>query len=123
MRKYSKKGWDKRKEERKGYAEFFEKHIDKIRKENLVCEETGARLKGTHNEIAHILPKSYFKSIATDDENVVYLCEEAHYKYDNGSNEEIRKMNIFPKVQNRFESLQGKITERLNWKHFDRWQL
>lgn len=123
MKKYSKKGWEKRKEERKGYAEFFERHIKKIKKERLCCEECGERLKGNHSEISHILPKQYFKSIATDDENVMYLCKKHHNFYDDRSNEEIHKMQIFSKVQNRFESLQDKITEKLNWKHFDRWSL
>lgn len=122
MRKYSKKGLERRKKDREGYKEFFEKHIDIIKQGRLSCEECGVKLRGSVREIAHVLPKSYFKSISTDDENIIYLCEKHHNEYDNSSNEDMHRMSIMTKVQNRFESLQDKIKEDINWKHYDRWE-
>lgn len=121
MRKYSKKGWERRKREREGYKEFFEHHINNIKKESLKCEECSKKLIGVHSEVCHILPKSYFKSIATNNENIIYLCPEHHNFFDDRRNAEIKKMKIFDKVENTFEKLREAITETLNYKHYDRY--
>lgn len=121
VRGYSKKGFEKRKQERAGYSEFFERHIHIIKKEKKMCQECGKRLIGNISEVAHCLPKQYFKSIATDDENVIYLCQEHHNLYDNGSNEKIREMKIFSIITEKFNKLQEKITEKINYKHYERW--
>lgn len=125
IKKFSKIGREKRLEERKDFKNFYERHIENAK--NLKCEECGCQLKGTVSEIAHILPKNYFKSISTLDENVIYLCgmyskNNCHAKYDNCANEEVRKMNIFKKVSDSFLKMESKITEKINYKHTDRWQ-
>lgn len=108
--------------------EFFQKHVEIIKTTRAKCMECGCELKGTFDEVAHILPKQYFKSIATEDSNVFYLCamyseNNCHGKYDNSSNEDIKKMKIFEDASKRFEDLQELITEKLNYKHYDRWQV
>lgn len=129
MKRYSDKGLEKRKEERKAFPEFFQKHIQYIRDNNLCCEECGARLKGDVSEIAHILPKSTFKSIATNDDNVLYLCgmwsnSQCHSNYDNYPAEKVKKMKIFRKVSERFHILEQEIIEKITYKIEERytWQ-
>ena len=62
IRRYSKKGLEKRKEERACLPEFFQKHITIIKENNLSCVNCGEKLKGDVSEVAHRLPKSTFKS-------------------------------------------------------------
>lgn len=126
MKKYTKKGWEKRKKEREGLPEFFKKHIEIIRDQGIRCEECGGRLQGDVSEVAHILPKQKFKSICTSDKNVVYLCgwksdNNCHSKFDEGTNENVKKMNIFPKITERFRELEEIITEKYNYKLLDRY--
>jgi predicted restriction endonuclease len=122
MNKYNKKGLEKRKKDREGYKEFFEKHILRIKKSNAKCLECGNNLKGSVREIAHILPKSQFKSISKLDENIIYLCEEHHNYFDNRSNKDVKNMGIFKKVSEAFQSLLEKITEEINYKTYDRYE-
>jgi len=122
MNKYTKKGLEKRKKDREGYKEFFEKHILRIKKSNAKCLECGNNLKGSVREIAHILPKSQFKSISKLDENIIYLCEEHHNYFDNRSNKDVKNMGIFKKVSEAFQSLLEKITEEINYKTYDRYE-
>ena len=87
MRRYSKKGLEKRKKDRENYQKFFIKHVNKIVEEGLCCEECGDKLQGNVSEVAHILPKGYFKSVATNNDNVLYLCgmyseNQCHRKFD-----------------------------------------
>lgn len=107
----------------KGYKEFFERHISIIKKEGLTCKECGCKLKGSVREIAHILPKSYFKSISKNDKNIIYLCEEHHTEFDNRSNDFVKSMKIFPEVTERFKQLEQIIEEEINYKIYDRWEI
>jgi len=125
MTKYSKKGLEKRKADREGYAEFFQKHAQVIRSEQKCCEECGNRLQGEVSEIAHIVPKNLFKSIATEDRNVLYMCgrfseNQCHSKYDESKLEVIEEMKIFPLVVERFKELEEKITEKIPYKVYER---
>ena len=126
MKRYSQKSREKRVEERKDYPEFFQKHIQNIKDNRLCCEECGERLKGDVSEIAHILPKSKFKSISTEDLNVIYLCgmwsaNQCHSNFDNWPQEKVREMNIFPKLSEVFKELEQQITEDINYKVRDRY--
>lgn len=120
------KRWsDKRKEERKGFPEFFKKHVEIAKSK--YCEECGEKLRGNVSEIAHVLPKSYFKSVATEDNNVLYLCgmysiNNCHSNYDNFPAEKVKEMKIYPKIQGAFKQLEENITEKINYKHYDRYQ-
>jgi hypothetical protein len=122
MKKYSKKGLEKRKAERECLPEFFKKHIEIAKTK--CCEECGAKLKGNVTEIAHVLPKQYFKSVMCSDLNVLYLCglyssNECHSKFDNSAQEKVKEMKIYTKVQEIFKQLEEEITEKINYKHYD----
>lgn len=112
----------KRKKDRSGYKEFFERHVFIIKTNRESCRECGVRLKGNVREVCHILPKQYFKSIATDDDNIIYLCEEHHNEFDNSSNENVKKMKIYPLIQMSFKNLEGRIKEKLNYKHREKYE-
>jgi len=125
MKRYSKKALEKRKQERSGLSEFFEKHIEIAKSK--YCANCGEKLKGDVSEIAHRLPKSSFKSIMCDDQNVVYLggrfsnCG-CHSLYD-GSNEQLQSLSIFLAEKEVIKELLEKVTEEINYKTYDRWQL
>jgi hypothetical protein len=125
IRKYSKKGLEKRKAERECLPEFFKKHIEIAK--GKCCENCGEKLKGEVSEIAHRLPKSYFKSIQCDDDNVVYLggrfsnCG-CHSLYD-GTNEQLQSLSIFLAEKEIIKELLEKVTERINYKLYDRWKI
>ncbi len=126
MKRYSTKGLEKRKEERKAFPEFFQRHIQNIRDNGLCCEECGVRLKGDVSEIAHVLPKSTFKSISTNDKNVLYLCgmwsnSQCHSNYDNYPTAKVKEMKIFPKVVEIFKELEEEITEKVTYKIEERY--
>jgi hypothetical protein len=122
MKKYSKKGLEKRKAERECLPEFFKKHIEIAKTK--CCEECGAKLKGNVTEIAHVLPKQYFKSVMCSDLNVLYLCglysdKNCHNNFDNFTQEKVKEMKIYTKVQEIFKQLEEEITEKINYKHYD----
>ena len=125
IRKYSKKGLEKRKEERACLPEFFKKHIEIAK--TMCCENCGERLRGDVSEIAHVLPKQYFKSIMCEDLNVLYLCgmysnNQCHSNFDNFPQEKVKQMNIYPKVIEIFKQLQEIITEKINYKITDKYK-
>lgn len=125
MKKYSNKGLEKRKEERACLPEFFSRHIEIAKTK--YCEECSCKLRGDVSEIAHILPKQYFKSIMCSDINVLYLCgmysnNQCHSNFDNFPQEKVREMKIYPKVQEVFSQLKEEITEKLNYKHYDKYE-
>ena len=125
MKKYSKKGLEKRKGERACLPEFFQKHIEIAKTK--YCANCGEKLRGDVSEVAHRLPKSTFKSIMCDDDNVVYLggrfssCG-CHSLYD-GTNEQLQSLNIFLAEKEIIKELLEKATEKYNYKILDRWLL
>lgn len=124
--RYSKKGWEKRKLERAGFAEFFIKHIENIKKTKACCRECKARLKGHVSEVAHVLPKSTFKSIATNDDNVIYLCgmyssTQCHANFDTFTVEKVKKMFIYPEIIRIFARIEPLITEKISYKIYDKY--
>lgn len=127
IRKYSKKGLEKRKEDRACLSEFFIRHVEKIKTEKLCCANCGTRLIGDVSEVAHRLPKSIFKSIQCDDKNVVYLggrfssCG-CHSLYD-GTNEQLQSLSIFSAEKEIIKKLLEKVTEKYNYKLIDRWKI
>ena len=127
MKRYSKKGLEKRKAERGCLSEFFIRHVNKIKTEKLHCANCEEKLKGDVSEVAHRLPKSTFKSIQCDDDNVVYLggrfssCG-CHALYD-GTNEQLQSLNIFSAEKEIVKELLEKVTEQINYKIYEKWQL
>lgn len=125
--RYSKKGLEKRKADRAGFAEFFQKHIQIIKDTNTCCEECGDKLKGNVSEIAHILPKNLFKSIAINDDNVIYLCgmysnNQCHNKFDDSKLEIFQNMFVFSKISKIFKLLETLVTEKIPYKIYDRYE-
>jgi hypothetical protein len=123
--KYSKKGLEKRKEERACLPEFFQRHIEIAK--GICCANCGERLIGDVSEVAHRLPKNLFKSVMCDDENVTYLCSwkstnNCHGLYD-GSNEQLQSLPIFLAEKEIIKNLLGKVIENFNYKTTDRWLL
>jgi len=125
MRKYSQKGLERRKEERQCLPEFYKKHIEIAKTKH--CENCGQKLKGEVSEIAHRLPKTYFKSIQCNDDNIVYLggrfssCG-CHNLYD-GTNEQLQELKIFTQEKEKIKQLLEKVTEKITWKTLERWQI
>lgn len=123
--KYSKKGLEKRKAERECLPLFFQKHIEIAKTK--YCANCGEKLKGDVSEIAHRLPKSFFKSIMCDDDNVIYLggmfsnCG-CHSMYD-GTNEQLQFLSIFSAEKEIIKELLDRVTEKYNWKILDRWMI
>jgi hypothetical protein len=125
IKKYNKVTLDKRKEERQCLPDFFKRHIEIAKTK--CCANCGEKLKGEVSEIAHRLPKSFFKSIMCDDDNVVYLggrfskCG-CHSLYD-GSNEQLQSISIFSAEKEIIKELLEKVTEEINYKTYDKWLL
>ena len=125
IRRYSKKGLEKRKIERECLPEFFQKHIEIAKTK--CCANCGEKLKGDVSEIAHRLPKSTFKSIQCNDDNVVYLggrfssCG-CHSLYD-GTNEQLQSLSIFSAEKEIIKELLEKVTETVNYKLYERWKI
>lgn len=122
IKKYSQKALDKRKAERACLPEFFQRHIEIAKTK--CCEECSAKLQGHVSEIAHVVPKQYFKSVMCLDSNVLYLCgmysdKQCHNDFDNFPKEKVKQMKIYLKVKEVFKELQQQITEKLNYKHYD----
>ena len=128
IRKRTQKTSDKRKLERQCLPDFFQKHIEIIKSEKRCCEECGIKLVGDVSEVAHRLPKSVFKSVQCLDDNVLYLCswksggDNCHSKYD-GSNEQLWSLSIFPAEKIKIQELLKKLTEKINYKLYDKWQI
>lgn len=59
---------------------------------------------------AHVLPKKHFKSIALDNDNVLYLCLTCHSQYDS-SWLNASKMNIWDKAKGIIKGLLPKIAK------------
>ena len=128
MKQYSKKGLEKRKAERECLSEFFIRHVNKIKTEKLHCANCEEQLKGDVSEVAHILPKQYFKSVMCSDENVNYLCSwksinNCHGKFDNCNDEEFKKMIIYGISRDKVLNLLGMVEEKVSYKLYDRWEI
>lgn len=110
------KAIDKRKKERAGLPAFFQHHIEQITH----CENCGMEISspGAKN-VAHILPKSSFKSVMTEPQNVMYLCSDldrqdgkgCHDRYDTGW-ETAKTMDIWETAVERFRTFEHLVTER-----------
>lgn len=126
MKKRTKKTQLKREQEREGLGSFFIARVKHIKKTQAKCQECGAPLKGDISEVAHILPKQKFKSIMRNPKNVLYLCgywssNGCHTKFDNCTNAEFKKMNVFAYVKSIVEELFEEAEEKPNYKTLDRY--
>lgn len=90
--KSHKKHRDSVKEKRTGLPEFFQKYSEKAK--GRCCQECSKPLQGgTTTEIAHILSKSSFPEVCTNENNFLYLCTGCHNTFDNGRVEDMAVFN------------------------------
>lgn len=95
-----------------GVGSFFERHIKHIESQKLKCLECGIPLRNADSRnVAHVLKKSIFKSIATEDLNIMYLCWQHHSDYDS-SFEKAKKMKIWSAAVGRVKQMSVLIKER-----------
>lgn len=126
MRKYTQKSLNKRRSERGKFPEFFSKHVLIIKEKKICCAECGTRLLGDVSEVAHVLNKSIYKSVSTDDDNIIYLCgwksqNNCHSKFDNISIEGLKDMLIYNQVCKIFEKIKSRVKEKINFKTSERY--
>lgn len=91
-------------------GEYYKAHFDNL-DVPCKCEECDTplyKLKSTN--IAHILPKSSFKSVALEYYNYLLLCFDCHNIYDS-SFKRASSMRCFEKAKFRYELFQNDITE------------
>ena len=100
-----------RKEQRKDYPKFFEKHIEIASKKR--CEECSKKLTGNVTEVCHILGKTDTQNpeLATEDLNIVYLCSDCHNKFDHSGTSR-QNMKVYPLAQERLKSIHEKIIKK-----------
>jgi hypothetical protein len=116
IKKFTKKGMEKRKADREGYGDFFIKHIQIVINEKKVCENCGDKLRGTGvDEIAHSLSKGKYKSVATEDLNILYLCgifseNQCHANYDKDYSTRVL-MPVFKIAKERYLLFKDKVLE------------
>jgi hypothetical protein len=121
IKPFTQKSRDRRKEERAGLPEFFENAIQALIM-NPKCANCGCRINISYEpvrNIAHILPKSKYKSVMDHPLNWIPLCTskdqdigvDCHYRFDNRIMD-IPKMPCFTLAKYRFEKFKGEVTER-----------
>lgn len=96
----------------KGYSKFFKKHCELIKAKNERCVNCGKKLIGSPSEVAHILAKSKYPELATNDDNVIYLCMDCHVVFDSCYSSR-EKMNCFKNAVVQFEKIKNKV-ERID---------
>jgi len=104
-------GEDSNREMAKGYAELDRFFKEMQKRMTGRCENCGGKTeaftKHFKNSIAHILPKAYFKSVATNENNWLELCfygNSCHSNYDNKMLDLI-DMNCFDTIIQKFTKI------------------
>lgn len=103
----------KKRENRSEYPDFYKRHVQHIIASNQLCENCGDRLKANATEIAHIIAKSTNPEVATNDDNIIYLCglfsrNQCHAKFDSGGSNRVQ-MACFGAARKKFEKIKEKI--------------
>lgn len=106
--------------------EFFEEQVENIE----CCENCGLDLRRSRSgkNVAHILPKRIFKSVATEPKNIMFLCTTfdrndgrtgCHELYD-GSWSRAKTMPVWELAKKRFGEFRDQIKEssKILW-YFD----
>lgn len=94
----------------KDIAGYYTAHFNNI-ETPCVCEECGKSIyKIKSSNIAHILPKSNFKSVEFEYYNYLLLCIECHARYDS-SFRTASEMKCFKKAVFRYNLFKEHITE------------
>jgi 5-methylcytosine-specific restriction endonuclease McrA len=98
-----------RAEQRKDYPEFYQRHIEIAVKKK--CENCNTKLTGSSTEICHILGKAENPEIATEDQNILYLCWECHNKFDKSGTSR-QGMSVYSTAQDRLKLIESKIIKK-----------
>lgn len=101
----------RRSEERAGYGDFFARHISVIKTQRKKCQECGAPLQGLTGEVAHILSKSKSPEVATNDDNVLYLCfygNSCHSLFDSTLSKR-EKMSVFSQAVKQYNLFKDNV--------------
>lgn len=118
IKKRTEKTNEKRSEERKDFPDFFKKHINYIKENNICCQECGDRLRGDSSNVCHLVSKSSNPEIATNNNNIIYLCglyskNNCHALFDsNFKNRE--NMKVFPLAVSKFNLFRYEIINITN---------
>ena len=94
--------------DKKEINEFFESvlNVNKV-----VCEECGCTIYSpTRANCAHILPKSIFKSVATNKDNFLWLCLQCHSNFDS-SYSKAMKMKCWDKALEQYKKFKNEVIE------------
>lgn len=109
------------KEKRESYSEFFDKMIELLKVQK-VCENCGKPINVgylAHHNIAHILSKQRYKSVATNQHNILFLCsakdgaEACHDKFDSSIKDRVN-MPVFALAKKRIDLIRNEIEEKGN---------
>lgn len=104
------------------YSGFFSRMID-ILATKPYCENCGCKINVghlPHNNIAHILSKRTYKSVAENSQNIIFLCDlkdhssevrSCHGEFDNDILKRV-EMPVFSVAKSRIESIKLEIKER-----------
>lgn len=105
------------KEEKQKLNVFFASQLLDIPK---TCENCGERLDRSNpfairSQTCHILPKSKFKSIATNPQNKVFMCCfhgcNGHGNWDNLDAEKRKSMKVYTLAIERFRTFENELTQ------------
>ena len=118
LRRITPKTQARRKEERAGYPKFFRLSIEEL-KLSPTCQNCGGSINYDYEpvrNIAHILPKQRYKSVATHPENKLFLCASkdnrnaCHERFDSGVSS-MKEMPVFPLAIKKFQKFKGEVAE------------
>jgi hypothetical protein len=121
LKPFNSKTREKRKAERTGLPEFFERAIEELKKDPR-CTNCGCAINVSYKpvrNVAHILPKAKYKSVMANPFNWITLCSSkdhdgktgCHFRFDNRIID-IPEMPCFRLAKSRFEKFKGEVTER-----------
>lgn len=118
LKRITDKTKQKRQKERENYPKFFRMSIEELKKDPR-CQNCGEKINASfqpHHNIAHILPKQRYKSVATHPDNKVFLCASkdyrnaCHEKFDSGASAMV-EMPVFLLAVEKFQRFKDKVTE------------
>lgn len=115
-KKYAQKSADRKnkladKEDKSDISEYYNYHIENIKKTNAKCEECGVILfKPDTWNVCHIIPKGVFNSVRSVKENCIYLCRQHHAEFDM-TFESAKKMKVWATAINRFKQFAHLVKE------------
>lgn len=104
--------------EKSNLSPFFSYHISRIEKNN-ICQICQCKITPSHFHVAHILPKSKYKSVSNNLDNALYLCTSilggngCHETFDNNQNdiEFLSELNIIEDVLFKFNKIKKFLTD------------